>query len=138
MSPCVCVCVCVFQCNVVNLFSNFYFILFVFLSHQKVEKHQTQGTGLVIAPFLLQIARFSPLAGLYQQVGFQRKASFSRGVAAMWCVAPKPAARLGAVLSPAAAALGGHMLCLDPLEFRKGEGTMCVCVCVCVCVYVFT
>ena len=76
---------------------------------------------------LLQIARFSALADLYHQVGFQRKASFFRRVAAMRCVAPQnQQPDWGQCYRLLLQTLDGHKVCLDPLEFRKGEAVFCV------------
>lgn len=67
-----------------------------------------------------KIARFSALSDLYHQIGFHRKASFFRRVAAMRCVAPqneKP--DWGQCYRLLLQTLEGYKVCLDPLEFRK-------------------
>ncbi|XP_042221045.1 protein brunelleschi-like isoform X1 [Homarus americanus] len=68
----------------------------------------------------LQIARFNALADLYHQIGFHRKASFFRRVAAMRCVAPQnQQPDWGQCYRLLLQTLEGYKVCLDPLEFRK-------------------
>lgn len=67
-----------------------------------------------------KIARFNSLADLYHQVGFQRKASFFRRVAAMRCVAPQnQQPDWGQCYRLLLQTLDGYKVCLDPLEFQK-------------------
>lgn len=88
-------------------------------------RHHRQATHP--PPSLLQIARFNALADLYHQVGFQRKASFFRRVAAMRCVAPQnPQPDWGQCYRLLLQTLDGYKVCLDPLEFQKGKTTQLV------------
>ncbi|KAK7074230.1 Trafficking protein particle complex subunit 9 [Halocaridina rubra] len=67
-----------------------------------------------------KIARFSALSDLYHQIGFHRKASFFRRVAAMRCVAPQnQQPDWGQCYRLLLQTLEGYKICLDPLEFRK-------------------
>ncbi|XP_066984231.1 protein brunelleschi [Macrobrachium rosenbergii] len=67
-----------------------------------------------------KIARFSALSDLYHQIGFHRKASFFRRVAAMRCVAPQnQQPDWGQCYRLLLQTLEGYKVCLDPLEFRK-------------------
>lgn len=67
-----------------------------------------------------KIARFNALADLYHQIGFHRKASFFRRVAAMRCVAPQnQQPDWGQCYRLLLQTLEGYKVCLDPLEFRK-------------------
>ncbi|KAK3861552.1 hypothetical protein Pcinc_028634 [Petrolisthes cinctipes] len=67
-----------------------------------------------------KIARFNALADLYHQIGFHRKASFFRRVAAMRCVAPKDQQLdWGQCYRLLLQTLEGYKICLDPLQFQK-------------------
>ncbi|XP_037775449.1 protein brunelleschi-like [Penaeus monodon] len=67
-----------------------------------------------------KIARFNALADLYHQIGFHRKASFFRRVAAMRCVAPQnQQPDWGQCYRLLLQTLEGYKISLDPLEFRK-------------------
>ncbi|KAK8728604.1 hypothetical protein OTU49_009040 [Cherax quadricarinatus] len=67
-----------------------------------------------------KIARFNALADLYHQIGFHRKASFFRRVAAMRCVAPQnQQPDWGQCYRLLLQTLEGYKICLDPLQFRK-------------------
>ncbi|XP_045585316.1 protein brunelleschi isoform X2 [Procambarus clarkii] len=67
-----------------------------------------------------KILRFNALADLYHQIGFHRKASFFRRVAAMRCVAPQnQQPDWGQCYRLLLQTLEGYKVCLDPLEFRK-------------------
>lgn len=67
-----------------------------------------------------KIARFNALAELYHQIGFHRKASFFRRVAAMRCVAPQnQQPDWGQCYHLLLQTLEGYRIALDPHEFRK-------------------
>lgn len=70
---------------------------------------------------LLQIQRFISLSDLYTQIGFHRKASFCRRLAATRHVsAQNPQPNWAQCYQLMLQALSGHKLSLDPTEFPKG------------------
>ena len=73
--------------------------------------------------FVLQIERYSTLSQLYQQIGFYRKASFFKRVAAMQCIA-QPNAPQGwqKCYNLLLQSLDGYKLPLDPRDLPKGIG----------------
>ena len=77
---------------------------------------------------MLQINRYGTLADLYAQIGFCRKASFFRRVAAMQCVAPQnPRPNWPLCHQLLIKALNGYKIYLDPSESTGKPGTVNSC-----------
>jgi hypothetical protein len=72
---------------------------------------------------LLQINRYSTLSTLYAQIGFKRKASFFKRVAAMQCVAPQnPKPNWVVCHQLLVQALEGYRIYLDPSDSTTKPG----------------
>ncbi|KAH3712347.1 hypothetical protein DPMN_072044, partial [Dreissena polymorpha] len=72
-----------------------------------------------------RISRYSTLSSLYSQIGFQRKASFFKRVAAMQCVAPQnPRPNWVQCHHLLVQALAGYRIHLDPKDSHAVPGEM--------------
>jgi len=95
-----------------------------FVSLQHMHINITCGLSVLLLPhrvILLQIQRFISLSDLYTQIGFHRKASFCRRLAATRHVsAQNPQPNWAQCYQLMLQALSGHKLSLDPTEFPKG------------------
>jgi hypothetical protein len=99
-----------------------YQTLFVSSQHMHVNAGCALPVVLLLnRVFLLQIQRFTSLSDLYIQIGFHRKASFCRRLAATRHVsAQNPQPNWAQCYQLMLQALSGHKLSLDPTEFPKG------------------
>jgi hypothetical protein len=85
-------------------------------------RHGVSVLLLLILVILLQIQRFISLSDLYTQIGFHRKASFCRRLAATRHVsAQNPQPNWAQCYQLMLQALSGHKLSLDPTEIPKGS-----------------
>ncbi|CAG2058541.1 unnamed protein product, partial [Timema podura] len=88
-------------------------VVFINLTLNEIEKAASLHCG--------KVQRFTSLADLYTRIGFHRKASFCRRLAATRYVsAQNSQPDWGQCYQLMLQALTGHSISLDPTEFRKG------------------
>jgi len=95
-----------------------------FVSLQPMHANIRRGFSVLLLlnrVILLQIQRFISLSDLYTQIGFHRKASFCRRLAATRHVSTQnPQPNWAQCYQLMLQALSGHKLSLDPTEFPRG------------------